>query len=79
MTWEELLTAKFGIWIDTRLRTDNTLHDSGRAVEKSWILLQIKKVAESNDGNLICYVFSLDNEVAHLEVSDPSGILTIEK
>ena len=79
MTWEELLTAKFGIWIDTRLRTDNTLHDSGRAVEKSCILLQIKKVAESNDGNLICYVFSLDKAVAHLEVSDPSGILTIEK
>ena len=34
VTWEEFLTTKFGLWIDTRLSTDNTLLGSGRAVEK---------------------------------------------
>ena len=36
---EEFLTTKLGLWIDTRLGTDNNLHGSGRAVEKSGILL----------------------------------------
>ena len=35
-TWEEFLTTKFALWIDTRSRIDNTLHGSGRAVEKNW-------------------------------------------
>ena len=61
------------------LSTDNTLHGCGRAVEKSDILLQIEKVAESNDGDLTYHVFSLQDAVAHLVLSDPSGILTIEK
>ena len=52
VTWEEFLTTKFGLWIDTRSSTDNTLHDSGGAVEKSGILLQIEKVAESSHGDL---------------------------
>ena len=76
---KELLTTKFGLWGDTHWSTDNTLHGSSRAVEKSGILLQIEKVAESNDGDLTCRVFSLENAVSHLAVSDPSGILTIEK
>ena len=42
MTWEEFLTTKFGLWIDTRSSTDNTLHGSGRAVEKSVVLFQIE-------------------------------------
>ena len=79
MTWEELLTKKFGLWIDTRSSTNDTLHGSGRAVEKSGILLQIGKVAETSDGDLTCYIFSLEDAVAHLSVTDPSGILTIEK
>ena len=79
VTWEEFLTTKFGLWIDTRSSTDNTLHGSDRAEEKSDILLQIEKVPESNDGYLVCHVFSLKDAVAHLAVSDPSGILTIEK
>ena len=54
------------------------LHDSGRAVEKSSILLQIEKAPETNDGLLTCYVFSFD-AVAHLAVTDPSRILTIER
>ena len=58
---------------------DNTLHGSGRAVEKSGILLQIEKAPDVSNGDLTCYVFSLENAVAHLAVTDPSGILTIEK
>ena len=30
VTWEEFLATKFGLWIDTRAITDNTLHGSGR-------------------------------------------------
>ena len=28
VTWEEFLTTKCELWIDTRLSTDNTLHGS---------------------------------------------------
>ena len=79
MTWEEFFTTKFGFWVDTRSSTDNTLLGSGRTVEKSGILLQIEKVPETSNGDLTCYVFSLEDAVAHLSVTDPSGILTIEK
>ena len=79
MTWGDFLTTKFGLWIDTRLSTDNTLHGSGRAVEKSGILLQIEKAPEASNGDLTCYVFSLEDAVAHLSVTNPSGILTTEK
>ena len=79
MTWEKFLTTKFGLWIDTRSTTDNTLHGSGRAVEKSGILLQIEKAPETSNGDLKCYVFSLEDAVFHLSVTSPSGILTIEK
>ena len=72
------LTIKFALWIDTRSTIDNTLHDSGRAAEKSGILLQIEKAAETS-GDLTCYVFSLEDVVTNLSVTDPSGILTIEK
>ena len=76
---EELLTTKFGLWTDTRSSTDNTLHGSSRAVEESGILLQIEKVPEASNGDLTSYVFSLEDAVAHLSVTDPSKILTIEK
>ena len=79
VTWEEFLTIKFGLWIDARSSTDNTLHGSGRAVEKMGILLQIEKAAETSGGDLTCYVFSLEDAVAYLAVTDPTGILTIEK
>ena len=72
------MTIKFALWIDTRSTIDNTLHDSGRAAEKSGILLQIEKAAETS-GDLTCYVFSLEDVVTNLSVTDPSGILTIEK
>ena len=57
----------------------NTLHSSGRAVEKSDISLQIEKAPEPSNGDLTCYVFSLEDAVAHLSVTDPDGILIIEK
>ena len=78
MTWEEFLTTKFVLWIDTRSSTNNTLHGRGMAVGKSGIILQIEKAPETS-GDLICYVVSLQDAVAHLSVTDPSGILTIEK
>ena len=76
--WEDFLTTKFALWIDTRSSIDNTLHGSGRAVEKGGILLQIQKAPETI-GDLMCYVFSLEDTVAHLSVTDPSGISMIEK
>ena len=73
------LMTKCGLWIDMRSSTDNTLHGSGRAVEKSGVLLQIEKAPEGSNGDLTCYVFSLKDAVAHLIVTNPSGILTTEK
>ena len=46
--------------------------------KKSGILLQIERAPETS-GDLTCYVFSLEDAVAHMSVADPSGILTIEK
>ena len=79
VTWEDFLKTKFALWIDTCSSIDNTLHGSGRTVEKSGILLQIEKAPETSDGDLTCYVFSLEDAAAHLSVTDPSGILRIEK
>ena len=39
VTQEGFLTIKFALWIDTRSSIDNTFHGSGRAVQKSGILL----------------------------------------
>ena len=79
VTWEEFLATKFGLWINTRSSTNNTLHGSGRAVEKSGILIEIEKAPEASNDDLTCYVFSLEDAVAHLSVTDPNSILTIEK
>ena len=79
VTWEEFLTTKFGSLVDMRSSTYKTPHGSGRTVKKSDILLEIEKVPEANNGDLTCYVFSLEDAVAHLSVTNPSGILTIEK
>ena len=78
MTWEDFLTTKFALWTDTLSSFDNTLHGSGRAAEKISILLQIEKAPETS-GDLTCYVFSLEDALGYLSVTDPSGILTIEK
>ena len=72
VTWEDFLTTKFSLWIDT-------CHGSGKAVEKSDILLQIENAPETSGGDLTFCIFSLEDAVAHLTVTNPSGILTIEK
>ena len=48
-------------------------------MEKSGILLQIEKAPETSGRDLTCYVFSLEDAVAHLSVTDRNGILIIEK
>ena len=72
------MAKKFALWIDTRSSIDNTLHDSDRAVEKSGILLQIEKAPEAS-GDLMRYLFSFEDAVAHLTFNDPGSILTIKK
>ena len=78
VTWEDFLMKKVALWIDAHASIDNILHGGGRPVEESRILLQIKKAPETS-GHLMCYVLSLEDAVAHLSVTDLSGILTIEK
>ena len=78
MTWEESLAKKFALWIYTRSSTDNTLYGSDRVVNQG-IKIQIEKASEASGGNLMCSVFSLEDELAHLSVINPSDILTIEK
>ena len=41
VTWEDFLTTKLGLWIDTHSSTDNTFHGSERALKKNGILFQI--------------------------------------
>ena len=72
------MTTKFALWIDTGSSIDNTLHGSGRAVDKG-IILQIEKAPEASGGDLTCHVFSFGDAVAHLSVINTKKILTIEK
>ena len=37
------------------------------------------KAPEASNGDLTCYVLSFEDAVAHISVTDPSGILTIER
>ena len=57
---------------------ENILHGDGRVIDQG-MALQIEKASEASGGGLICYVFSLENAVAHISTTDPDGILTIEK
>ena len=75
---EEFLSTKFWLWIDTRSSIENTLHGNGRVIEEVMVL-QIEKASETGGGDLMCYVFSLENAVAHISVTDPDGILMTEK
>ena len=43
MTWEEFLTKKFALRVDTRTSTNNTLHGSFRGVEKSGYIASDRK------------------------------------
>ena len=64
VSFEEYLTTKYELWIDTRSSTDNKLHSSGRLMN-SGVKLQIDKVVESS-GNLTCYIFAVQDAYAHL-------------
>ena len=75
---EEFLSKTFGLWIDTRSSIDNTLHGNGRTVDKGMVL-QNEKASEVGVGDLVCYIFSLEDAVVHISVTDPSSILTIDK
>ena len=79
VTWDEFLTRKFGLSIDTRSCIDKTLRGSGRAIDKSGILVQIEKALEAGGSNLTCYVFSLVDALAQIVVTGPSTVLTIER
>ena len=76
--WEEFLATKFVLQIDTCSDTDNTFHDNSRVVKHA-MSLQIEKAPEASGGDLMCYVFILEDAVAQLSVTNPSSILTIEK
>ena len=76
MKWEEFLTVKFGLWVDTQSSTNNILHSS---VGKSGILQQIEKVVETTDSLLACHMFSLLVSVAYLTISNSCVILVIEE
>ena len=58
-----------------RPHTDNILHGSGTVAEKISILLQIKKAAESSDGDLIRHLCSVEDAAAHLATSDPNVLM----
>ena len=71
--------TKFGIWTDTRSSSDMILHSSARAVEETFFYFELKKVAESKNGDLTFHVFSLEDKVVHLRSRNPSRMLTIQK
>ena len=78
VTWGEFLTTKFGLWIDLRSTPDEALHGSGRPVDRTGILLQIERAAETSGDDLLCYVFSLEDAVCHLN-NQGGELLSIEK
>ena len=47
----------------------NPFQGSGRTDERSGILLQIERAADASDGDVVCYVFSLEDAVAHPNTS----------
>lgn len=55
------------------------INGNNRVVEKSSILLQIEKQRKSSDGDLTCYMYNLDDAVAHVAISNCKGVLLIEK
>ena len=79
VSWEVFLTTKFSMWVEPHSDTANTLHGSGRVVQKSSILLQIKKAAESSDGDLTCHVFTFEYATRHLTTRNLNEILIIEE
>lgn len=52
--------------------------DIRRAMRKSNILLQIGKATKSSDRDLTCNVIRLGGAVAHVEINNHSGILSLK-
>lgn len=67
------------IWAIGRLPSNTNIHffDNGGSVIKTSILLKIKNTVKTTAVNMTCYVFSFGDLVVCLEISNPSGILTI--
>ena len=60
----EAFNNKFGLWLDTQSSKDNTRYSSGRILRQSKVLFQIEKAAKSNDSDIQCYVFRMEDAVA---------------
>ena len=62
---------------------ENWQHSSSQCwgSRKKWYFTSnfTEKAAQSSDGDLSCPMFSLADAVANLKISDPNGMLTIEK
>ena len=67
---KEFLIRKVGLWIVTSLSADNTLHGSCRA--------KIGKAAESTDADLTFRVYTFEDALAHVAISNISEILAIK-
>ena len=65
VNFEQFLTTKFALWIDTRSSQKTTLHGSGRTILGN-IKLQIDKVPETAEGSLTCYIFKFQDAVTHI-------------
>ena len=78
MNHEKCLSTKFGLWIGTRSSIESSLHGNDSEIEQG-IILQIEKASEAGGGDHMCYVFSLEDAVAHISVTNPNGILATEK
>ena len=63
VSFEEYLTTKYGLWIDTRSLTKKKLLVIGRVLNRS-VKLQLDKVGESK-GYLLCYIFAVQHAYAH--------------
>ena len=68
VSWGAYCTTKFGFWVDFRSSTSNILHGSGRPTNK--IMLIIDKVSEAAAGDLMCYVFTVEDSVLRIYLED---------
>ena len=73
-----ILINKISLWVDTHSGSENILHGSSRSIEKRGTLLQTEKAVDNSHSDLTCHVFSLENAVVHLSISNPNGDSTIE-
>ena len=65
---EKYLTKRFALWLDLRSTDDNTLHGSGRRIEKAseGVTIQIEKQQEFNE-NLNIYLYIIQDAQINFE------------